>query len=105
MKKPKLSYKVVKSIPEKGYPTKGANYHDAHMDANDAEKRVYGKKAFKETLKTDKKLPPHQQAATHTRGGKIKISDKVPKKERQEDALHEMVEYKNQSKASKKTKK
>jgi hypothetical protein len=101
MKKPKLKYKVVKSIPETGYPTSAPSYHDAHMDANDAEKRVYGKKAFKKTLATDKKLLPHEQAATHTKSGRIKISNKIPKKERPEYALHEYVEYKRQCKTCK----
>ena len=97
MKKPKFTYKVVKSIKNKGYPTKVKSYHDAHMDANNAEKKVYGEKAFKKTLKTDKKLSANELAGTHTRSGKIKVSAKVPKSQRQEVALHEYREWAKQA--------
>ena len=88
-----MKYKVVDKIKKKGYPTASKKYPEAHRAANQVEKKKYPQ-GYEEMKKIDAKLPNNEEAGTHTKSGKIKVSKKVPPKDRQEVATHEYVEWK-----------
>jgi len=45
--------------------------------------------------KVDDKIAKGELAGTHTKSGKIKVSEKVPPAQRKEVAYHEFVEWKD----------
>lgn len=72
-----LDYRLVKKIKRKGYPV-------AHSEADNEGKKLNPKK-----YKDMKKLSKNKLAGTHTKSGKITISKKVPKSDREDVAFHE----------------
>lgn len=100
----KISFTTKKSIEKKGYPTSSYHYPSAHEEADLAEENRYPK-GYREMKKVDQTIPKGQLAGTHTRSGKIKISEKVPVSHRNEVALHEFVEWKANKRMCKKCKK
>lgn len=88
----KVKYKTVKKLPERKYPLQDKRYGAANELANEEEKKKYGDKKFKRTLKVDRKLPKGQVAGHFNRKGKIYVSKKVPKDLREEVAYHDEVE-------------
>jgi hypothetical protein len=97
-------YKVVPKITKKGYPTSSSHYPTAHEKADKVEKAAYPK-GYKQMQKVDDKLGKRELAGTHTKSGKIEVSKKVPPKDRNEVALHEFVEWKEDKKLCAKCKK
>lgn len=89
----KIKYEVVNGIARKGYPTASKDYHRAHELANEKEKKKYPKQ-YSAMKKIDAHLAKGTLAGTHTKSGKIKVSSKVPKKDRADVAYHEYVEHK-----------
>lgn len=87
-------FKVMNTLSDKGFPTHSKKYHSAHELANKKEKEKFGKKAFKEVEKIDRKLGNHELAGKNTRSGKIEVSKKIPEKYRNEVAYHEKIENK-----------
>lgn len=85
---------IKEKLTDEGFPTHSPRYKSAHRDANRAEKKKFGKKAFKELEKIDRKLSKHELAGKNLKSGKIEVSKKVPKKFRKEVVFHEEVENK-----------
>lgn len=87
------SYHTEKYISDAGYPIHPDKeaYEKAHAKANKAEKKAFPK-GYEKMKKVDAKLGKHELAGKNTKTGKIKVSEKVPKKLRAEVALHEKVE-------------
>lgn len=86
-------YKLENKIKRKGYPTNNKNYPEAHEEASNAEKKKYPA-GYQKLKQLDKKTPNKQLIGKNTKSGKIEVSKKVPKKERQEVAFHEKYEHK-----------
>lgn len=90
----KIKFKVVDKIKDEGFPVNTKYYKKSHLVADEAEKKVYGKKPFKETVKVERKIVPKGELmGTNTKSGKIKVSKKTPVKQRNEIATHEIVEH------------
>jgi hypothetical protein len=87
-------YRLVSDLHDSGYPTHSRKYHSAHAKANAAEKASFGDASFRAMNKVDAGLKKHELAGKNTKTGKIEVSKKVPKKYRDEVALHEEVESK-----------
>jgi len=84
---------VVKKLSEKGFPVHEKKYATAHAKANAAEKKKFGKKAFKELAKLDEKAGhKHKLIGKNLKSGKLEVSKSVPKRFRDEVAYHEKVE-------------
>ena len=88
-------YKVKKSLKAdtKKFPLNSKEYPTAHKEANKAEKSEYPK-GFKKLEKIERHLSHDELLGHSTKSGKIQISEKVPKENRAEVALHEKVENK-----------
>lgn len=99
-----MKYKVVRTIKRKGYPTASPRYKEAHSEADKVEKKKYPK-GYQKLKKLDKSLKSDQLIGTHTKAGKIKVSKRVPRKERAEVATHEFVEWKADKRLCRKCKK
>lgn len=99
-----MKYKVVKELRSKGWPTANKHYKEAHEIADKTEKNKYGK-SYEYMKKVDAKLKRGELAGKNTKTGKIEVSAKVPKKYRNEVALHEKKEYEVLKKIDKKSKK
>lgn len=91
--------KIVKRIKKAGWPvyTKSGKliskkWKKAHEAANRAALKKFGSKTAKAVNKI--KIPNNELLGSHTRGGKIIISKRVPKKLRPAIAYHERVENK-----------
>jgi len=89
----KITYKVVNKIKKAKYPMGSPKYREAHNEANRAEKKEYPK-GYEKMKSIDDRLPKGEYAGTHDKAGNIKVSKRVPKKERPEVARHEFVEHK-----------
>lgn len=88
------SFKVVKKIPKKGFPTSSKFYQSAHRAADKIEKKR-NPKEYQAMKKVDNKLAKNELAGKNFPSGKIEISAKVPKKYRSLVANnHERVENK-----------
>lgn len=91
-----MAYTLVKRIKKTGFPvfTKSGRvstkWKKSHQAANRAEKKRFGKRAFKALNKV--KLPKDELYGSHTKSGKILISSRIPKKFRGQVAYHEKVE-------------
>jgi hypothetical protein len=88
-----IKYKLEKKVPRKGFPTSNKEYHEAHSEADAREKKKYPK-GYKTVAKNDKKTPYTELLGTNTPSGKIIVSARVPKANREEIAYHEQVESK-----------
>jgi rubrerythrin len=99
------TYKVVKELKAKGWPTANKRYEEAHEIADKKEKQKFGSKSYDYMKKVDSKLKKGQLAGKNTKTGKIEVSSKVPKKFRPEVAAHERTEYKELKKLANKKKK
>lgn len=86
---------IIKSLSDQGFPTHDPSYHKAHIQANIAEQKRFGKKSFHELEKLDRKFGKHELAGKNLPSGKIEVSKKVPKKYREEVEYHEKIENKN----------
>jgi hypothetical protein len=87
-------WQTISKLTDKGFPLNTRGYKEAHREANKAEKKKFGKKAFNEMKKVDSKLHSHELAGKNSKTGKIEVSKKVPSKYRKEVAYHEEVENK-----------
>jgi len=87
-------YVIVRDLHDSGYPTHSRSYDRAHRKANRVEKEVFGHTNFDAMKKVDAGLKKHELAGKNTKTGKIEVSKKVPKKYRDEVALHKYVESK-----------
>lgn len=83
--------KIVKKITDKGYPTHSKYYHEAHAEADTAEKKKYPKN-YPKTKKLLKKLGKHELMSTESKEGKVKVEKKF-KKYDTELAYHEKKEH------------
>lgn len=101
---PKSKVKIVKKIIAKGYPTASRTYREAHAEADNAERKKHPKQ-YDDMKKIDSRLAKNTLSGTHDRKGDIRISKKVPKRDRPTVILHETVERKAQSRLAKKNKK
>ena len=86
-----MTYKVVKELKSKGFPTSSKRYPYAHEEADKSEKNKYGK-SYESMKKVDSKLKKGELAGKNYKDGKIAVSKKVPKKYRDEVAFHERKE-------------
>ena len=91
----KKRYEVEKTIKanSKKFPLSSKEYSTAHRAANKAEKSKYPK-GFRELTRLEHHLGKGELLGKSTKSGKIEVSSKVPKKNRNEVALHEIVENK-----------
>ena len=96
-----IKYKLEKKIVKKGFPTTAKGYQTSHEKADKVEKKA-DPKAYKAMKKVDNKLGKNELAGKNLKSGKILISKKVPKKDRENVYLHEKVENKNLLKKKKK---
>ena len=88
------SYQVVKELKKsKSWPTDSKYFKTAHIDADKAEKKKYGKR-YEKMKGIDAKLQKNELAGHNTKTGEIKVSKKVPKGFRKEVAFHERKEFK-----------
>lgn len=87
-------FKVLSNLSDKGFPTHEKGYQSAHRKANKEEKKKFGKEAFDNLEKIDRKLPTKVLAGKNTKSGKIEVSKKIPLKFRPEVAYHEKIENK-----------
>lgn len=97
------SYKVVKTIARKGFPTSSKAYREAHAEASEAEKRKYPK-GYQKLKRLDAKTPSGKLIGKNTKSGKIMVSKVVPKGLRKEVAFHEKYESKAIKRLSRKRK-
>ena len=88
-----MPYKLVKRIERMGWPTSSKKWAKSHREANKSERKRFGKRAFKAVQKIVGKMPKNELLGTHTKGGKIRISSRVPKKHRAQIEYHERVEH------------
>lgn len=92
-----MTYKLVKRIKRKGWPvfTKSGKvskkWKKSHPAANRAVLKAMGSKVAKAVNKI--KVPKNELLGSHTKGGKIIISKRVPKKLRGAIVYHEKVEH------------
>ena len=92
-----MKFKLVKRIAKKGWPvyTKSGKiskkWKKAHPAANKAVLRRMGSKIAKQVNQIH--TPFNELLGSHTKGGKIIISGRVPRHLRQAIALHENVEH------------
>lgn len=87
------SYKLVKRIKRKCWPTTSKRWRKSHDEANRQEKKRFGKKAFAKVQAIVRKMPKNELLGTHTKKGNIRISSRVPKAYRGQVAYHERVEH------------
>lgn len=87
-------FKVVSRLSDKAFPTHEKKYPSAHEEADKQEKRKFGDKPYKKLQKVDSSLAKHELAGKNSKTGKIEVSEKVPKKLRNEVAFHEKAENK-----------
>lgn len=89
--------KVVKRIKKVGWPvyTKSgkvsAKWKKAHPAANRAVLKAMGSKVAKAVNRI--KVPSNELLGSHTKGGKVLVSSRVPKRLRGAIAYHEKVEH------------
>lgn len=93
-----MTYALVDLIKRSGYPTTSKAYRKAHKEANRQEKQRFGVGAFKAINRIALKLPKGELLGSHTNGGKIKVSSKVPRKYRKEIEYHERIEHRAMNK-------
>ncbi len=92
-----MNYKLVHRIKRAGWPVftrsgkVSKKWKKAHPAANRAVLKKFGGKIAKAVNKI--KVPMSELLGSHTRGGKIKISSRVPKKLRKAITYHEIVEH------------
>lgn len=92
-----MAYKLVRRIKRSGWPVftrsgrVSKKWKKAHPAANRAVLKRFGGKIAKAVNKI--KVPRSELLGSHTKGGKIKISSRVPKKLRGAIAYHEKVEH------------
>lgn len=86
------SYKVVQKLNDKKFPTHSKHYPTAHEEADKIEKKMFGSKQYNSLKDIASELHKHELMGKNKKNGKIEISQKVPKKYRQEVAFHEKVE-------------
>lgn len=90
--------RVVKHIKKAGWPVYtrsgrvSTKWKKAHPAANVAARKKFGSNIAKSINKI--KVPSNELLGSHTRGGKITVSSRVPKKLRKAIAYHEKVEHK-----------
>lgn len=99
-----MKYKTVKDIKRRGYPTSSSKYKEAHSEADSAEKKNFPV-GYEKLKSMDKKINKSELIGTHSPFGKIKVSNKVPKKLRKEVAFHEEIERKADNRLKKRAKK
>lgn len=88
-----MKYTVEDKIKQFGelYGTKKEKL--AYRAALRAEKNAFSKKDFEELKKVVRNLPKGELAGKTTKGGKIKVSKKVPRRLREEVAFNEEIYY------------
>lgn len=97
--------KVVKRIKKKGWPVYTASgkvskkWKKAHPAANRAVLKAMGGKVAKAVNKI--KVPTNELLGSHTKGGKILVSSRVPKRLRGAISYHEKVEHRLMTKKHK----
>ena len=97
--------KVVKRIKKAGWPvfTKSGHisqkWKKAHPAANRAVLKAMGSKVAKAVNKI--KVPNNELFGSHTKGGKVLVSSRVPKRLRGAIAYHEKVEHRLMTKKHK----
>lgn len=91
--KPEYSVKKELRARDKEFPLNSKKYPAAHRAANKAEKAKYPE-GFKKLTRLEHKLGKDELLGHSYKSGKIEVSAKVPKKNREEVALHEKVENK-----------
>ena len=89
-----MTFKTVKRIIRRGWPTSSKKWAKSHREANKRERKRFGKRAFAAVQKIVEKMPKRELLGTHTKKGKIRVSARVPKKYRAQIAYHERVEHK-----------
>lgn len=87
----KITYHLEKEISDKGFPRSEKRYEAAHKQADIQEKKDFPK-GYEEMKHVDARLGRHELSGKNLKGGKIEVSEKVPKKLRQEVAEHEFIE-------------
>lgn len=94
-------YELKDRIPDKGFPTSSKRYPESHEKADKEEKKKYpnGYNSLKSLVK---KTPHGELLGKSTRTGRVEVSDKVPRKLREEVAFHEKTENKDLLKGKKK---
>lgn len=91
-----IKIKLLNKIPIKGYPRTSKCYKQAHQRANIAEIKKYGKQHFNKLNKLIKTiLPINELAGKHTKQGIIQLSNKIPKRYRNQIKFHELIEMNN----------
>lgn len=97
--KRKKPYTLKPRIKATGYPVHtpsgkvSSRWKKAHKNANKAALKRFGGKTAKEVSDLVKRTPKGELLGSHTKGGKILISKRVPKKLRGAVAYHEKVEH------------
>lgn len=88
-----MTYKIVKRIIRKGWPTTSKAWRKSHHEANKKEKARFGKKAFAKVQRIIDKMPKNELLGSHTKTGKIRISSRVPEENRAQIEYHERIEH------------
>ncbi len=87
-------FKRTKKLTDSGFPTHSSGYPNAHREANKAEKKKFGKKAFNALEHYVKGAKNHELIGKNTKSGKIEVEKKIPRRFKDEIAFHEKVENK-----------
>jgi hypothetical protein len=88
------AYIVVNDLNKsKSWPTDSKYFKTAHVNADKAEKKKYGK-SYERMEGIDAKLQKNELAGHNTKTGEIKVNKKIPKGFRKEVAFHEQKEFK-----------
>ncbi len=86
--------RVVSHIPAKGYPVDSECYKEGHKAGQEAEKKNFGDKKFKEFEKhIDKVVPEGELAGSHTEDGEILIHKNIDPKYHEQLVTHEIAEH------------
>jgi len=88
-----MKYKVEPKLTKPGYPYKQRDYAKVNSEI-DADEKKRSPKGYAKMKKVDASLPKGEFAATISKGGKVKVSAKVPKALRKEAAEHDRDELK-----------
>jgi len=79
-------------LSDHGFPYHNKNYHEAHAEADKAEKKKFPK-GYQHLKKLEKTLKKHELMGTNKRNGKIEVEKRF-KKYASEIGYHEKVESK-----------
>lgn len=91
---------ILSKLSDHGYPISSKNYHEAHAEADIAEKKKYPN-GYQKLKKMQKHLGKHELMGKNTKKGKIEVEGRF-RNYKDEIAYHERVESKTLKRLAKK---